>query len=100
MDATEKKLIIIGGGLAGTEAAWQAARLGCQVTVHEMKPMVYSPAHHSSLLAELVCSNSFRSDALNSAVGLLKQEMRNLGSLVMESAEQSRVPAGGENCYT
>jgi len=94
MDATEKKLIIIGGGLAGTEAAWQAARLGCQVTVHEMKPMVYSPAHHSSLLAELVCSNSFRSDALNSAVGLLKQEMRNLGSLIMESAEQSRVPAG------
>ena len=94
MDATDKKLIIIGGGLAGTEAAWQAARLGCQVTVHEMKPVVYSPAHHSSLLAELVCSNSFRSDAVNSAVGLLKQEMRNLGSLIMESAERTKVPAG------
>jgi methylenetetrahydrofolate--tRNA-(uracil-5-)-methyltransferase len=94
MDTTDKKLIIIGGGLAGTEAAWQATMLGCQVTVHEMKPVVYSPAHHSSLLAELVCSNSFRSDALNSAVGLLKQEMRNLGSLIMTSAEQSRVPAG------
>ena len=94
MDTTDKKLMIIGGGLAGTEAAWQATRLGCQVTVHEMKPVVYSPAHHSSLLAELVCSNSFRSDALNSAVGLLKQEMRDLGSLIMKSAEQSRVPAG------
>jgi methylenetetrahydrofolate--tRNA-(uracil-5-)-methyltransferase len=94
MDTTDKKLIIIGGGLAGTEAAWQATRLGCQVTLHEMKPVVYSPAHHSSLLAELVCSNSFRSDTLNSAVGLLKQEMRDLGSLIMKSAEQSRVPAG------
>ena len=94
MDTTDKKLIIIGGGLAGTEAAWQAARLGCQVTLHEMKPLVFSPAHHSPLLAELVCSNSLRSDAVNSAVGLLKQEMRNLGSLIMESAEQTRVPAG------
>ena len=94
MTVTNKKLFIIGGGLAGSEAAWQAARLGCLVTLHEMKPVVYSPAHHSSLLAELVCSNSLRSDAVNSAVGLLKQEMRNLGSLIMESAEQTKVPAG------
>ena len=94
MTVTNKKLIIIGGGLAGSEAAWQAARLGCRVTLHEMKPVVFSPAHHSSLLAELVCSNSLRSDAVNSAVGLLKQEMRNLGSLIMESAEQTKVPAG------
>jgi methylenetetrahydrofolate--tRNA-(uracil-5-)-methyltransferase len=94
MTVTNKKLIIIGGGLAGSEAAWQAARLGCRVTLYEMKPLVFSPAHHSSLLAELVCSNSLRSDAVNSAVGLLKQEMRNLGSLIMESAEQTKVPAG------
>ena len=94
MVKTKKQLIIIGGGLAGTEAAWQASRLGCQVTLHEMKPLVFSPAHHSKLLAELVCSNSLRSDAITSAVGLLKQEMRNLGSLIMESAEQTKVPAG------
>ena len=94
MVTTGKQLIIIGGGLAGTEAAWQAARLGCRVTLHEMKPVVFSPAHHSHLLAELVCSNSLRSDAITSAVGLLKQEMRNLGSLIMESAELTRVPAG------
>ena len=94
MTTTDKQLIIIGGGLAGTEAAWQASKLGCQVTLHEMKPVVFSPAHHSSLLAELVCSNSLRSDAVSSAVGLLKQEMRLIGSLIMEAAEQTRVPAG------
>jgi len=80
--------------LAGSEAAWQAAGLGCEVSLYEMKPHSYSPAHHSSLLAELVCSNSLRSDAVTSAVGLLKQEMRELGSLIMESAEQTKVPAG------
>jgi methylenetetrahydrofolate--tRNA-(uracil-5-)-methyltransferase len=94
MMETNKKLIIIGGGLAGSEAAWQAARLGCEVSLYEMRPYSYSPAHHSSLLAELVCSNSLRSDAVNSAVGLLKQEMRNLGSLIMESADETKVPAG------
>jgi methylenetetrahydrofolate--tRNA-(uracil-5-)-methyltransferase len=94
MVKTEKQLIVIGGGLAGTEAAWQASRLGCQVTLHEMKPLVFSPAHHSQLLAELVCSNSLRSDAITSAVGLLKQEMRNLESLIMESAEKTKIPAG------
>ena len=91
---TDSQLIIIGGGLAGSEAAWQAARLGCRVSLYEMKPHSYSPAHHSSLLAELVCSNSLRSDAVTSAVGLLKQEMRNMGSLIMDSAEQTKVPAG------
>jgi methylenetetrahydrofolate--tRNA-(uracil-5-)-methyltransferase len=87
-------LIIIGGGLAGSEAAWQAAGLGCRVILYEMKPKVFSPAHNSTLLGELVCSNSLRSDAVNSAVGLLKQEMRAMGSLIMEAAEQTRVPAG------
>jgi methylenetetrahydrofolate--tRNA-(uracil-5-)-methyltransferase len=67
------KLVIIGGGLAGSEAAWQASRLGCQVVLYEMKPLVYSPAHHSPLLAELVCSNSLRSDMKTSAVGLLEK---------------------------
>jgi len=94
MGTTDKQLTIIGGGLAGSEAAWQASRRGCLVTLYEMKPVVFSPAHHSNLLAELVCSNSLRSDALHSAVGLLKQEMRTMGSLIMESAKQTRVPAG------
>ncbi len=87
-------LHIVGGGLAGSEAAWQAARLGCRVVLHEMKPVRFSPAHKSSALAELVCSNSLRSDAINSAVGLLKEEIRRAGSLIMEAAERSRVPAG------
>lgn len=94
MISCPKTLIIIGGGLAGSEAAWQAARLGCRVVLYEMKPRVFSPAHHSPLLAELVCSNSLRSDAVTSAVGLLKEEMRCLGSLIIAAAEQTRVPAG------
>ncbi len=94
MDGPPKQLTIIGGGLAGCEAAWQAARLGCPVVLYEMKPKAFSPAHHSPLLAELVCSNSLRSDAINSAVGLLKEEMRSLGSLIMEAAARTRVPAG------
>ena len=85
---------IIGGGLAGSEAAWQAARLGVEVILYEMKPSRYSPAHRDPGLAELVCSNSLRSDAVNSAVGLLKEEMRRAGSLIMQAAEASRVPAG------
>ena len=80
------ELIIIGGGLAGSEAAWQAARLGCRVVLYEMKPLVYSPAHNSPLLAELVCSNSLRSGSVTSAVGLLKEEMRFMGSLIIEAA--------------
>ncbi|MDD5759437.1 MAG: methylenetetrahydrofolate--tRNA-(uracil(54)-C(5))-methyltransferase (FADH(2)-oxidizing) TrmFO [Desulfobulbaceae bacterium] len=90
----EPVVSIIGGGLAGCEAAWQAAAFGCRVILHEMKPERYSPAHHSSSLAELVCSNSLRSDAPDSAVGLLKDEMRALGSLVIRVAERHRVPAG------
>jgi methylenetetrahydrofolate--tRNA-(uracil-5-)-methyltransferase len=87
-------ITIIGGGLAGSEAAWQAARRGVRVRLYEMKPHKYSPAHTSPSLGELVCSNSLRSEALESAVGLLKEEMRRLGSLVMAAAEATRVPAG------
>lgn len=89
-----KKITIIGGGLAGSEAAWQAAQLGCEVELYEMKPRVFSPAHSSPLLAELVCSNSLRSADIFSAVGLLKEEMRRLHSLIIEAADQTSVPAG------
>ncbi len=92
---TEKRAIeIIGGGLAGCEAAWQAASRGCAVRLFDMKPHRFSPAHSSPLLAEMVCSNSLRSDAQNSAVGLLKEEMRRLGSLIMLAAQETAVPAG------
>ncbi|MEW6501460.1 MAG: methylenetetrahydrofolate--tRNA-(uracil(54)-C(5))-methyltransferase (FADH(2)-oxidizing) TrmFO [Thermodesulfobacteriota bacterium] len=87
-------ITIIGGGLAGSEAAWQAASRGIRVTLHEMKPARYSPAHHSPFLAELVCSNSLRSDDPHSAVGLLKEEMRRMGSLIMQAAHATSVPAG------
>ena len=86
---------VIGAGLAGCEAAWQLAQRGIQVRLVEMKPRKMSPAHHSVELAELVCSNSFRSDLLTNAVGLLKEEMRILDSLIMRCADESRVPAGG-----
>jgi len=89
------KATVIGAGLAGCEAAWQLAKRGVQVTLHEMKPDKYTPAHHSAGFAELVCSNSLRSDQLTNAVGLLKEEMRQLGSLIMEAADACRVPAGG-----
>jgi methylenetetrahydrofolate--tRNA-(uracil-5-)-methyltransferase len=85
---------IIGGGLAGSEAAWQAASLGVRVTLHEMRPVRATAVHTTDRLAELVCSNSFRGDKLDNAVGLLKEEMRRLGSLVMRCADASRVPAG------
>jgi methylenetetrahydrofolate--tRNA-(uracil-5-)-methyltransferase len=85
---------IIGGGLAGSEAAWQAARLGVPVTIHEMRPAVPTAVHKTDRLAELVCSNSFRGDKLDNAVGLLKEEMRRLGSLVLQAADAVRVPAG------
>ena len=86
---------VIGGGLAGSEAAWQLARAGCPVVLHEMRPLVATPAHRTDRLAELVCSNSFRSDdALASAIGLLHEEMRRLGSLVLAVADGTRVPAG------
>src|SRR5215211_8780018 len=85
---------IIGGGLAGSEAAWQAATLGVPVVLHEMRPVRATAVHKTDRLAELVCSNSFRGDKLDNAVGLLKEEMRRLGSLVMRAADESRVPAG------
>ena len=85
---------IIGGGLAGCEAAWQAASRGVPVTIHEMRPGRPTEVHKTDRLAELVCSNSFRGDKLDNAVGLLKEEMRRLDSLVMHAAEVARVPAG------
>lgn len=90
-----KKVIVIGAGLAGCEAAWQTARQGVPVTLYEMKPGRMSPAHHSGDFAELVCSNSFRADGLLNAVGVLKEEMRALGGLMIRIADEVRVPAGG-----
>jgi len=86
---------IIGGGLAGCEAAWQLAKRNVKVKLYEMKPKKYSPAHHIPDFAELVCSNSLRSDQLENAVGLLKEEMRMLDSIIMKCADATRVPAGG-----
>jgi methylenetetrahydrofolate--tRNA-(uracil-5-)-methyltransferase len=88
------KVTIVGGGLAGSEAAWQAASQGAPVTLFEMRPVRPTAVHKTDRLAELVCSNSFRGDKLDNAVGLLKEEMRRMGSLVMRAAEASRVPAG------
>lgn len=86
---------VIGAGLAGCEAAWQLARFGISVVLHEMKPLRFTPAHHDKNFAELVCSNSLRSDRLSNAVGLLKEEMRVFRSIIMEAADMTRVPAGG-----
>ena len=92
---SDRTATVIGAGLAGCEAAWQLAQKGIQVRLIEMKPVRMSPAHHSEQLAELVCSNSFRGDRLTNAVGLLKEEMRIMGSLIMRCADETRVPAGG-----
>jgi methylenetetrahydrofolate--tRNA-(uracil-5-)-methyltransferase len=89
------RVTIVGGGLAGSEAAHQASCLGAPVLLLEMKPARFSPAHCSPLLGELVCSNSLRSQSLENAVGLLKEELRGLGSLIMTAADANRVPAGG-----
>ena len=89
------RVTVVGAGLAGCEAAWQLARRGIPVTLTEMKPLQRSPAHHRDTFAELVCSNSFRGDRLTNAVGLLKEEMRRCGSLIMSAADRNRVPAGG-----
>ena len=89
------KVKVIGAGLAGSEAAWQLAQRGIQVELIEMKPLKMSPAHHSTDFGELVCSNSLRGDRLENAVGLLKEELRRCGSLIMECAEATRVEAGG-----
>jgi methylenetetrahydrofolate--tRNA-(uracil-5-)-methyltransferase len=89
-----KKVHVIGGGLAGVEAAWQAARAGAQVRLFEMRPVMQTPAHRTDRLAEIVCSNSLKSDEVGSAPYLLKEELRRSGSLVMECAQATRVPAG------
>src|SRR5262245_10997841 len=94
--ASREVIHVIGGGLAGAEAAWQAASRGVAVVIHEMRPGTTTAAHKTADLAELVCSNSFRSDdADTNAVGLLHAEMRRLGSLVMRAADANQVPAGG-----
>ena len=90
-----KKVTVLGAGLAGCECAWQLAKRGIEVRLFEMKPKKMTPAHSSEYFAELVCSNSLRSDELTNAVGLLKAEMRKMGSLIMESADSNRVAAGG-----
>ena len=86
---------VVGAGLAGCEAAWQLAQRGIQVRLYEMKPEKMTPAHHSPAFAELVCSNSLRGDRLENAVGLLKEELRRLGSLILACADETRVEAGG-----
>ena len=86
---------VIGGGLAGTEAAWQIAQAGVPVVLHEMRPVRQSPAHHTGELAELVCSNSFGAQSSDRASGLLHEELRRLGSIIIRQADQHAVPAGG-----
>ena len=86
---------VIGAGLAGSEAAWQLAKRGIPVRLVEMKPQKMTPAHHSPDFAELVCSNSLRGDRLENAVGLLKEELRRLDSLILSCADETRVEAGG-----
>ena len=95
MRNTMNKATVIGAGLAGCEAAWQLAIRGIPVNLMEMKPHSFTPAHHSAGFAELVCSNSLRSDQLTNAVGLLKEELRQLNSLILRAADATRVPAGG-----
>ena len=90
-----KKVIVIGAGLAGSEAAWQAAQRGAEVTLYEMRPEKSTPAHKTAGFAELVCSNSLRGAGLENAVGVLKEEMRRLHSVIMAAADATRVPAGG-----
>ncbi|MCF0122924.1 MAG: methylenetetrahydrofolate--tRNA-(uracil(54)-C(5))-methyltransferase (FADH(2)-oxidizing) TrmFO [Ruminiclostridium sp.] len=90
-----QQVTVIGAGLAGCEAAWQLARRGISVTLYEMKPKKKTPAHHTDLFGELVCSNSLRSDQLENAVGLLKEELRRLDSLILRCADEYRVAAGG-----
>lgn len=90
-----KVITVVGAGLAGSEAAWQAAKRGLQVILYEMRPNKYTPAHQTGDFAELVCSNSLRAASLENAVGLLKEEMRRLDSLIISCADKTRVPAGG-----
>ena len=92
---TQAQVTVLGAGLAGCEAAWQLANAGINVELYEMKPKKFTPAHKYTGLAELVCSNSLKAERVESAAGLLKEEMRRLGSLTMLAAEVSRVSAGG-----
>src|SRR5688572_4766063 len=93
-DLMAHDLVVIGGGLAGSEAAWQVASRGLRVMLYEMRPARSTPAHQTAWLAELVCSNSLKSAALDTAPGLLKEELRRLGSLVLRMADAARIPAG------
>lgn len=95
MTRDAKAVIVVGAGLAGAEAAWQAAVRGAQVVLYEMRPVRQTPAHKSADFAELVCSNSLRADGLSNAVGVLKEEMRRMDSIIMEAADATAVPAGG-----
>ena len=91
----EKRVKIIGAGLAGCEACWQLIRRGIYVDLYEMKPKKFSPAHSSEKFAELVCSNSLKAERIENACGLLKEEMRLFDALMMQAADRARVPAGG-----
>lgn len=95
MQDTQKIVNVIGAGLAGSEAAWQIAKRGIKVNLYEMRPVKQTPAHHTDKFAELVCSNSLRGNALTNAVGVLKEEMRRLDSVIIDSADLCAVPAGG-----
>ena len=95
MTESTAKVQVIGGGLAGTEAAWQVAQAGIPVVLHEMRPIRTSPAHHSQELAELVCSNSFGAMSSDRAAGLLHEELRRLNSIIIQTADKHSVPAGG-----
>src|ERR1043165_4946964 len=88
-DRMSKQVTVIGGGLAGVEAAWQAARLGVEVVLYEMRPVVQTPAHRTDRLAEIVCSNSLKSDEVGTASYLLKEELRRAGSLVLDVAMEA-----------
>ncbi len=90
-----KTVTVIGAGLAGSEAAWQVAQAGVPVTLYEMRPVKNTPAHQTEEFAELVCSNSLRGNGLTNAVGVLKEEMRQLDSIIIGSADETAVPAGG-----
>ncbi len=95
MTDTKKQVTVVGAGLAGSEAAWQLAQMGIPVELIEMRPTKQTPAHHTAYFGELVCSNSLRADGLRNAVGLLKEEMRHLHSVIMDAADTHSVPAGG-----
>ncbi len=92
---SETPINVIGAGLAGSEAAWQIAKRGVKVRLYEMRPVKQTPAHHTDKFAELVCSNSLRANTLTNAVGVLKEEMRLLDSIIISSADACSVPAGG-----